>query len=190
MTVPDAYRPARADHSGAARDGGRGWAIRGTGAHLPRDVAHSADLSRSLGLEPDWIERRTGIRRRHVVAPGEAASDLAAAAARRALEAAGLDAADLGLIVLGTSTPDVIAPSTACRVQTMLGARRAAAFDISAACTGFVFGLQTAIGWLATQRGAPPYALVVGASRSSRGSRTSTPRSASVPSSTRSWAGT
>ncbi|MEV3924733.1 3-oxoacyl-ACP synthase III family protein [Actinomadura coerulea] len=162
MTVPDTHPPARADDGGATRDGGRGWAIRGTGAHLPRDVAHSDDLSRSLGLEPDWIERRTGIRRRHVVAPGEAASDLAAAAARRALEAAGLDAADLGLIVLGTSTPDVIAPSTACRVQTMLGARRAAAFDISAACTGFVFGLQTAIGWLATQRGAPPYALVIG----------------------------
>ncbi|MES9543565.1 beta-ketoacyl-ACP synthase 3 [Actinomadura sp. NPDC000600] len=162
MTVPDAHRTSPADGGRAARDGGRGWTILGTGAHLPREVAHSADLSRSLGLEPDWIERRTGIRRRHVVAPGEAASDLAAAAADAALRAAGLRAADIGLIVLGTSTPDVIAPSTACRVQAMLGAGRAAAFDISAACTGFVFGLQTAIGWLATQRGSSPYVLVIG----------------------------
>ncbi|WP_246179038.1 3-oxoacyl-ACP synthase III family protein [Actinomadura decatromicini] len=142
--------------------GGPSWAIRATGSYLPGDGVPSAEVSESLGLDPGWIESRTGIRRRHVAAPAEAASDLAAAAADRALRAAGLDAADVGLIVLGTSTPDVIAPSTACRVQAMLGARRAAAFDISAACTGFVFGLQTAVGWLATQRGSAPYALVVG----------------------------
>ncbi|WP_279473282.1 3-oxoacyl-ACP synthase III family protein [Actinomadura darangshiensis] len=136
--------------------------MRGTGAHLPRECVRSDDLSRALGLDPSWIEQRTGILRRYVAAPGEAASDLAAAAADRALRAAGLDAADIGLLVVGTSTPDVIAPSTACRVQAVLGAGRAAAFDISAACSGFVFGLQTAIGWLATQRGSAPYALVVG----------------------------
>src|SRR4051812_33000010 len=124
MTVP-----------GTVPDGGRGWAIRGTGAYLPRDFVPSDDLSRELGLDPSWIERRTGILRRHVATSGEAASDLAAAAAEQALRAAGLDAADVGLIVLGTSTPDVIAPSTACRVQAVLGARRAAAFDISAACS-------------------------------------------------------
>ncbi|MFB4310223.1 3-oxoacyl-ACP synthase III family protein [Actinomadura sp. GTD37] len=139
-----------------------GWAIRGTGAYLPDRCVRSEDLSRSLGLEPSWIEDRTGIVRRHLAAPGQAASDLAAAAAARALDAAGLDAGDLGLIVLGTSTPDLVAPSTACRVQALLGARRAAAFDVAAACTGYVFGLQAALGWLATQRGSAPYALVVG----------------------------
>ncbi|WP_433471772.1 3-oxoacyl-ACP synthase III family protein [Spirillospora sp. CA-142024] len=151
MTVPE-----------TVPDGGRGWAIRGTGAHLPRDFVPSDELSRELGLDPSWIERRTGILRRHVAASGEAASDLAAAAAEQALAAAGLAAADVGLIVLGTSTPDVLAPSTACRVQAVLGARRAAAFDISAACSGFVFGLQAAIGWLAAQRDPAPYALVIG----------------------------
>ncbi|WP_084265741.1 3-oxoacyl-ACP synthase III family protein [Actinomadura macra] len=139
-----------------------GWAIRGTGSYLPSQHVPSSDLALAMGLDPDWIERRTGIRRRHLAAAGQAASDLAAAAARRALEQAGLTPADLGLIVLGTSTPDELGPSTACRVQALLGAHRAAAFDVSAACTGFVFGLQAAVGWLSTQRGAAPYALVIG----------------------------
>lgn len=141
---------------------GPAWAIHGTGAYLPERCVPSEELSRTLGLEPSWIEDRTGIRRRHLAAPGQAASDLAAAAAARALDAAGLDAADIGLIVLGTSTPDLIAPSTACRVQALLGARRAAAFDVAAACTGYVFGLQAALGWLAAQSGPARYALVVG----------------------------
>lgn len=140
----------------------RGWAIRGTGAYLPARRVRSEDVSRSLGLEPSWIERRTGIRHRHVAAPGQAASDLAAAAAERALREAGVDACDVGLIVLGTSTPDELGPSTACRVQALLGARRAAAFDVAAACTGFVYGLQAAVGWLAAQRGPAPHALVIG----------------------------
>ncbi|WUI03255.1 beta-ketoacyl-ACP synthase 3 [Spirillospora sp. NBC_00431] len=122
----------------------------------------SDEVSRSLGLDPSWIERRTGIRHRHVAAPGQAASDLAAAAADRALREAGVAAADVGLIVLGTSTPDELGPSTACRVQALLDARRAAAFDVAAACTGFVYGLAAATGWLAAQRGPAPYALVIG----------------------------
>ncbi|WP_329520622.1 3-oxoacyl-ACP synthase III family protein [Spirillospora sp. NBC_01491] len=138
------------------------WAIRGTGSHLPRRRIPSSELSVAMGLPPGWIEDRTGIRHRHVAAAGEAASDLAAAAARTALRAAGLGPGDIGLIVLGTSTPDELGPSTACRVQALLGARGAAAFDVAAACTGFVFGLQTALGWLATQRGAAPNALVIG----------------------------
>ena len=142
--------------------GERGWAIRGTGAYLPDRRVRSEELSASMGLGPSWIEERTGIRRRHVAAAGQAASDLAAAAAGRALAAAGLDAADIGLIVLGTSTPDELGPSTACRVQALLGARRAAAFDVAAACTGFVYGLQAAVGWLAAQRGPAPHALVIG----------------------------
>ncbi|QXJ19787.1 ketoacyl-ACP synthase III [Actinomadura graeca] len=139
-----------------------GWAITGTGSYLPSRRVPSSDLARSMGLDPGWIEDRTGIRGRHVAAEEEAASDLAAAAGRRALERAGLTPADLGLIVLGTSTPDELGPATACRVQALLGAAGAAAFDVAAACTGFLFGLQAAVGWLATQRGAAPYALVIG----------------------------
>ncbi|PRX00692.1 UNVERIFIED_ORG: 3-oxoacyl-(acyl-carrier-protein) synthase III, partial [Actinomadura viridilutea] len=142
--------------------GGPRWAIRGTGSYLPDRTVSSEELSRDLGLAPEWIEQRTGIRRRHVAAPGQAASDLALAAAERALHAAGARPADLGLIVVGTATPDELGPPTACRVQARLGARRAAAFDVAAACTGFVFGLQAAVGWLATQRGSAPLALVIG----------------------------
>ncbi|WP_242910479.1 3-oxoacyl-ACP synthase III family protein [Actinomadura terrae] len=145
-----------------------GWTIRGTGSYLPSRRVPSDGIARALGLPADWIESRTGIRSRHVADPAQAASDLAAPAARRALERAGLAPGDLGLIVLGTSTPDELGPSTACRVQALLGARNAAAFDVSAACTGFLYGLQAAVGWLATQRGAAPYALVVGAEVYSR----------------------
>ncbi|WP_083982142.1 3-oxoacyl-ACP synthase III family protein [Actinomadura hibisca] len=133
------------------------WAILGTGSHLPGEPVPSARLSRSLGLADDWIEDRTGIRQRHHAPDGQAASDLAAAAARQALDAAGLRPADIGLIVLGTSTPDELGPSTACRVQALLGAHNAAAFDVAAACTGFVYGLQTAIGWLATRHDTTPH---------------------------------
>lgn len=138
------------------------WTILGTGSYLPPRRVPSDQVSRSLGLDPQWVVRRTGIRVRHVAAADQAASDLAAAAGRRALAAAGVRAADLGLIVLGTSTPDELGPSTACRVQALLGSRHAAAFDVAAACTGFVYGLQAATGWLSTQRGSPPLALVVG----------------------------
>ncbi|TDD67145.1 3-oxoacyl-ACP synthase III family protein [Actinomadura rubrisoli] len=150
------------DRSGGEHAPPPGWAIAGTGSYLPGRPVASDELSRSLGLDPSWIEGRTGIRHRHVAGDGQAASDLAAAAARRALDDAGLDPGDLGLIVLGTSTPDELGPSTACRVQALLEARHAAAFDVAAACTGFVYGLQAAVGWLCTQRGSSPYALVIG----------------------------
>ncbi|KAB2349208.1 ketoacyl-ACP synthase III [Actinomadura rudentiformis] len=136
--------------------------MRGTGSYLPDQQVASEELSLAMGLAAGWIEDRTGIRHRHVAGSGQAASDLAAGAARRALEAAGLTPQDIGLIVLGTSTPDELGPSTACRVQAVLGAPQAAAFDVAAACTGFVYGLQAAVGWLATQRGKPPYVLVIG----------------------------
>ncbi|WP_131743169.1 3-oxoacyl-ACP synthase III family protein [Actinomadura roseirufa] len=164
MTSQPTDRPEHSERHRAANAGsGRpGWAIKGTASYLPADRVPSDRLSRSLGLEPHWIEDRTGIRGRHVAAPGQASSDLAAEAAARALREAGLTPGDIGLIVLGTSTPDELGPSTACRVQALLGAGRAAAFDVAAACTGFLFGLQAAVGWLSTQRGAPPYALVIG----------------------------
>ncbi|MFB4320523.1 3-oxoacyl-ACP synthase III family protein [Actinomadura sp. 21ATH] len=159
---PADHRPT--DHVAAGRVPAdhRGWAIRATGSYLPGPPIPSRALSCELGLDPGWIERRTGIRSRHAAAPGQAASDLAAEAARRALDAAGLGPRDIGLIVLGTSTPDELGPATACRVQALLGASRAAAFDIAAACTGFVYGLQAAVGWLATRRGPTPHALVIG----------------------------
>ncbi|RFU39310.1 3-oxoacyl-ACP synthase, partial [Actinomadura logoneensis] len=131
------------------------YAIHGTGAYLPEQRITSAEVSAALGLDPDWIERRTGIRARHRAAPDQAASDLAAHAARDALTAAGIDASDLALIVLGTSTPDELGPATACRVQALLGARRAAAFDVAAACTGFVHALQTAAALLTATPAAP-----------------------------------
>ncbi|WP_084000289.1 3-oxoacyl-ACP synthase III family protein [Actinomadura kijaniata] len=159
-TEPTGPQPAAAPPAPPAP--AQRWAIRGTGAFLPERRVPSSELSESLGLPADWIEERTGIRTRHVAGDAQAASDLAAVAARRALEAAGLRPADLGLIVLGTSTPDELGPSTACRVQALLGATGAAAFDVAAACSGFVYGLQAAVGWLATQRGAAPYALVIG----------------------------
>ncbi|MEU6754722.1 3-oxoacyl-ACP synthase, partial [Spirillospora sp. NPDC046719] len=122
------------------------WAIRGTGSYLPERRVPSTEVARSLGLDEDWIERRTGIRNRHTAAPGQAASDLAAAAARDALDAAGLRPDDLGLIVLGTSTPDELGPSTACRVQALLGARGAAALVVAAPRTRGVLGVQAAHG--------------------------------------------
>ncbi|MBB4775350.1 3-oxoacyl-ACP synthase III family protein [Actinomadura livida] len=153
---------ARTSHGPHPHGGHRGWAIRGTGSYLPARRVPSGELSRSLGLGPSWIEERTGIRSRHVADPGQASSDLAAAAADRALARAGVAAADIGLIVLGTSTPDELGPSTACRVQALLGAGRAAAFDVSAACTGFVYGLSAAVGWLAGRPDPAPHALVIG----------------------------
>ncbi|WP_034482783.1 3-oxoacyl-ACP synthase III family protein [Actinomadura oligospora] len=146
------------------------YAIRGTGAYLPEQRITSTELSAGLGLDPHWIESRTGIRARHRAAPGQAASDLAAHAARNALDAAGIDAGDLTLIVLGTSTPDELGPATACRLQALLGAGQAAAFDVAAACTGFLHALQTAAALLTATPTAPdrpptgpgPYALVVG----------------------------
>ncbi|MFG2246342.1 3-oxoacyl-ACP synthase III family protein [Spirillospora sp. NPDC048823] len=162
LPSPGVHSQAVHQHGVHQHGGPRGWAIRGTGAYLPARRVDSEELSRSMGLDPSWIEERTGIRHRHVAGPGQAASDLAAAAAGRAMQEAGLGAGDIGLIVLGTSTPDELGPSTACRVQALLGARRAAAFDVSAACTGFVYALQAAVGWLAGRPEPAPHALVIG----------------------------
>lgn len=139
-----------------------GAVIVGTGRALPARVVTNADLERRVDTSDEWIVARTGIHERRVVdGAGEATSDLAIAAARAALDRAGVAAADLDLIVVGTASPDHVLPSTACLVQAALGARRAAAFDLNAACAGFVYGLAVADQALAA--GAAAHVLLIGA---------------------------
>ncbi len=118
--------------------------IIGTGSALPEKVLTNADLEKFVDTSDEWIQTRTGIRQRHVVVEGETTGDLALLAAQRALEAAGVKASELDLIILGTTTPDIIFPSTACLVQHRLGANGCAAFDVNAACSGFVYALGVA----------------------------------------------
>ncbi|GAB3743016.1 ketoacyl-ACP synthase III [Lysobacter olei] len=135
--------------------------IAGTGSYLPEKVLTNDDLAKLVDTSDEWIAARTGIRERHIAAEGETTSDLAYQAALRALEAAGVDAKDLDLIVLGTTTPDVIFPSTACLVQARLGAAGCPAFDVNAACSGFVYALTVADKFI--RSGAAKTALVIGA---------------------------
>jgi 3-oxoacyl-[acyl-carrier-protein] synthase-3 len=118
--------------------------ITGTGSYLPEKVLTNADLEKMVDTDDDWIVTRTGIRERHVAAEGEATSDLAFHAASEALSSAGLDAKDIDLIIVATTTPDYPFPSTASLLQARLGADNAAAFDIQAVCTGFIYALSTA----------------------------------------------
>jgi 3-oxoacyl-[acyl-carrier-protein] synthase-3 len=127
-------------------DGIRGATIAGTGMHVPERVLTNQDLEKMVDTSDEWIFERTGIRERRIAAEDEASSDLAAAASRRALEMAKLDAADIDQIIVATTTPDRFLPSCACTVQQKIGAKNAAAYDMFAACTGFVFGLGLARG--------------------------------------------
>src|SRR5262245_30961553 len=122
----------------------RGATITGTGMYVPERVLTNDDLAKMVDTSDKWIVERTGIRERRIAAPGEASSDLALHASRRALAMADVDPADVDHIILATTTPDRILPSCACTVQQKLGATRAAAYDMFAACTGFVFGLGLA----------------------------------------------
>ncbi|SJZ83443.1 beta-ketoacyl-ACP synthase III [Novilysobacter spongiicola] len=135
--------------------------IAGTGSYLPEKVLTNDDLSKFVDTSDEWIASRTGIRERHVAAEGETTGDLAFHAATRALEAAGVEASELDLIVLGTTTPDIIFPSTACLLQHRLGANGCAAFDVNAACSGFVYALAVADKFI--RSGTVKTALVVGA---------------------------
>jgi 3-oxoacyl-[acyl-carrier-protein] synthase-3 len=140
--------------------------VAGTGSYLPRKVLTNQELERLVDTSDEWVVTRTGIRQRHVAAEGENASDLALAASRRAIEAAGIRAEDIGLIIVATTTPDMVFPSTACILQAKLGARRCPAFDLQAVCSGFVYALSTAD--LFVRTGHCRYALVVGAEVYSR----------------------
>ncbi|ODS64716.1 MULTISPECIES: beta-ketoacyl-ACP synthase III [unclassified Arenimonas] len=116
--------------------------IAGTGSALPAKVLTNKDLEQFVETSDEWIASRTGIRQRHVASEGETTADLAERAARAALAAAGVEPSELDMIVLGTTTPDLIFPSTACLVQHRLGANGCAAFDVNAACSGFLYALS------------------------------------------------
>ncbi len=118
--------------------------LTGLGHYLPRNIVSNADLSQRVDTSDEWITERTGIRQRHFASPDETAGFMAAQAAREALKAAGVEAQALDAIILATSTPDQAFPATAVHVQAALGAKRAFGFDISAACSGFIFGLSVA----------------------------------------------
>ncbi|MCL6619847.1 MAG: ketoacyl-ACP synthase III [Thermomonas hydrothermalis] len=135
--------------------------IAGTGSYLPEKVLTNHDLAQMVETSDEWITARTGIRERHVAADGETTSDLALQAATRALEAAGVSADEVELIVLGTTTPDLIFPSSACLLQQKLGIAGCPAFDVNAACSGFIYALSIADKFI--RAGAVKTALVVGA---------------------------
>jgi 3-oxoacyl-[acyl-carrier-protein] synthase-3 len=137
--------------------------ISGYGMYVPERVVTNEDLSRLLDTTDDWIWTRTGIRERRIAAPGETCSDLALAAARRTLANAGRDPADVDLVIVATATPDMSFPSTAQLVQHRLGAVGAAAFDLSCACTGFVYAVSFAATML--HGGSARSALIIGAER-------------------------
>ncbi len=119
-------------------------AITGWGHYAPERVIPNTELEQMVETNDEWIRTRTGIQRRHVVAPGQATSDLATRAATVALERAGLQAADLDLVIVATTSPDLLLPSTAALVQTKLGAHNAGAMDMNAACCGFMYALSAA----------------------------------------------
>ncbi len=140
--------------------------ITGTGGYLPEKVLTNQDLERMVDTSDQWIRERTGIEKRHIAADGETTCDLAEQAARRALEAAGRGPDDVDLVVVATTTPDRVFPSTACLLQQRLDIHGCAAFDVQAVCTGFVYALGIAEKFVRT--GSARCALVVGAETLSR----------------------
>ena len=118
--------------------------IIGTGSYLPERIMTNHEIEKLVDTSDDWITSRTGIKERHIAAEGESTSDMAAGAARAAMENACISADEIDLIIVATVTPDMFFPSTACFVQTKIGARNAACFDVSAACSGFLYALEIA----------------------------------------------
>lgn len=140
--------------------------ITGTGGYLPEKVVSNHDLEKMVDTSDEWITERTGIKKRHVAGDGETTCDIAEKAARLAMEMAGKTADDIDLIIVATTTPDKIFPSTACLLQQRLDVHGCAAFDVQAVCTGFVYALGVADKFVKT--GAAKCALVVGAETLSR----------------------
>jgi 3-oxoacyl-[acyl-carrier-protein] synthase-3 len=140
--------------------------VAGCGAYLPERIVTNEELARSVDTSDEWIFERTGIRERHIAAEGENTSALGTAAAKAALRSAGVAAEDIDLIVLATTTPDETFPATATQVQALIGANKAAAFDIQAVCSGFIYGLAVADSFI--QTGRAETALVIGAETFSR----------------------
>lgn len=137
--------------------------ITGLGVAVPSRVVTNADFEARLDTSDQWIVERTGIRERHYAGPEDSVASLSRDAAQQAMERAGITAADLDSIVVGTATPDRLLPSTACDLQALLGAERAAAFDISAACPGFLYAIAVAEGLIAS--GQSEISLVIGAEK-------------------------
>jgi 3-oxoacyl-[acyl-carrier-protein] synthase-3 len=134
--------------------------IAGTGSYLPEKVVTNKDLEKTMDTSDEWIQERTGIRRRHIAADDEKCSDMALAAARQAIDMAGIEATDIDLIIVGTVTPDKVFPSTACIIQRRLGIHGCPALDIQAACSGFIYALDLARRQIET--GGATTALVIG----------------------------
>ena len=143
-----------------------GAAIRGTGSAIPRHVFRNAEFAKALDTSDEWIRSRTGIAERRFAGPGETTASLSIDAARQALDAAGLTPADLDLIICATVTPEMPFPATACFIQAGLGCRNVGAFDLSAACSGFVYGL--CVGSQFIETGSYRNILVIGAETLSR----------------------
>lgn len=137
--------------------------IAGTGSYLPEKILTNADLEKIVDTSDEWITSRTGIKERRIAAEGQSTSDLATEAAKKALEQANLAPEDISLIIVATITPDTLTPATACYVQQNLGAKKAVAFDISAACTGFLYAMKMAKRLLSD--GAFENALIIGAEK-------------------------
>ena len=140
--------------------------ITGTGSYLPEKALTNADLEKIVDTSDEWITDRTGIKKRHIAADDQSTCDLALEASKNAIEAAGIKASDIDLIIVGTTTPDRIFPSTACLLQERLDIHGCAAFDMQAVCTGFVYALGTAEKFI--RSGSVKCALVVGAETLSR----------------------
>jgi len=140
--------------------------IIGFGSYLPKNIVTNDDLARNIDTSDEWIRKRTGITQRHIAADGELTSDIAEHAARAALDNAGVSSDEVDLIVLATATPDNTFPATAARVQSKLGIRRGAAFDVQAVCAGYVYALATADNMI--RLGQAETALVIGAEVFSR----------------------
>ncbi|MEO6396797.1 MAG: beta-ketoacyl-ACP synthase III [Devosia sp.] len=140
--------------------------VRGVGGYLPERIVTNEELSKTVDTTDEWIQQRVGIKQRHIAAEGELTSDLAVRAARRALDNARLSPAEIDLIIVATTTPDLTFPATAAIVQQKLGMHHGAAFDIQAVCSGFVYGMVTADSFL--KNGIARRALVIGAETASR----------------------